>query len=98
MEQNVLTFNDLPQVVAQLRDEVMGMRTLYMKLGDGTIPATKPGKRYVLYQDELDKWLEANRKNPIPLMDEEQNAAILASHKRKPDKHDWQSETDTNPT
>ena len=135
MEQNELTFNDLPQVVAQLRDEVMGMRTLlikqqeenrkqqvrenrhkpmtveeaaeytriplgtlYMKLGDGTIPATKPGKRYVLYQDELDKWLEANRKNPIPLTDEEQNAAILASHKRKPDKHDWQSETDTNPT
>jgi len=135
MENKELTFNDLPQVVAQLRDEVMGMRTLlikqqeenrkqqvrenrhkpmsveeaaeytriplgtlYMKLGDGTIPATKPGKRYVLYQDELDKWLEANRKNPIPLTDEEQNAAILASHKRKPDKHDWQSEKDTNPT
>lgn len=135
MENKELTFNDLPQVVAQLRDEVMGMRTLlikqqeenrkhqvrenrhkpmtveeaaeytriplgtlYMKLGDGTIPATKPGKRYVLYQDELDKWLEANRKNPIPLTDEEQNAAILASHKRKPDKHDWQSETDANPT
>ena len=135
MEKEILTFNDLPQVVAQLRDEVMGMRrllikqqeenrkhhvhesrhkpmtveeaaeytriplgTLYMKLGDGTIPATKPGKRYVLYQDELDKWLEANRKNPIPLTDEEQNAVILASHKRKPDKHDRQSETDTNPT
>jgi len=134
MENKELTFNDLPQVVAQLRDEVMGMRTLlikqqeenrkqqvrenrhkpmtveeaaeytriplgtlYMKLGDGTIPATKPGKRYVLYQDELDKWLEANRKNPIPLTDEEQNSAILASHKRKPDKHDWQSEADINP-
>ena len=134
MENKELTFNDLPQVVAQLRDEVMGMRTLlikqqeenrkhqvrenrhkpmtveeaaddtripfgtlYMKLGDGTIPATKPGKRYVLYQDELDKWLEANRKNPIPLTDEEQNSAILASHQRKPAKHDWQSETDTNP-
>ena len=133
MEKKELTFNDLPQVVAQLRDEVMGMRTLlikqqeenrkqqvrenrhkpmtveeaaeythipwgtlYMKLGDGTIPATKPGKRYVLYQDELDKWLEANRKNPIPLTDEEQNSAILASHKRKPDKYDWQS--DINPT
>ena len=96
MENKELTFNDLPQVVAQLRDEVMGMRTLlikqqeenrhkpmtveeaadytriplgtlYMKLGDGTIPATKPGKRYVLYQDELDKWLEANRKNPIQM-------------------------------
>lgn len=85
-----LTFNDLPQVVAQLRDEVMGMKqmimrlqevnkpskqnthkpmsvkeaadylrmptnTLYMKLENGTIPATRPGKRYVIFQDELDK-------------------------------------------
>ncbi len=76
-----LTFNDLPMVVAQLRDEVVGMKqmivslqsqnkprkanthipmsveeasaylkmpmaTLYMKLGNGSIPATKPGKRY----------------------------------------------------
>ena len=126
MKQQELTFNDLPQVVAQLRDEVMGMRTplirqqeesrkhqvrenlhkpmtveeaaeytriplgtLYMKLGDGTIPATKPGKRYVLYQDELDKWLEANRKNAVPLTAEEENEAILSSHKRKPNKSDW---------
>ena len=125
MEQNELTFNDLPQVVAQLRDEVMGMRamlsrqqvesskpvkenrhkpmtveeaaeytriplgTLYMKLGDGTIPATKPGKRYVLYQDELDKWLEANRKNAVPLTADEENDAILSSHKRKPNKSCW---------
>ena len=126
MEQNELTFNDLPQVVAQLRDEVMGMKrllikqqeenrkhqvrenrhkpmtveeaaeytriplgTLYMKLGDGTIPATKPGKRYVLYQDELDKWLEANRKNAGPLTAAEGNDAILSSHKRKPNKSCW---------
>ena len=126
MEKEILTFNDLPQVVAQLRDEVMGMRTLlirqqeenrkqqvrenrhkpmtveeaaeytriplgtlYMKLGDGTIPATKPGKRYVLYQDELDKWLEANRKNAVPLTADEENEAIPFSHKRKPNKADW---------
>ena len=126
MEKYEITFNDLPKVVAQLRDEVMGMRalllkqqeenrkhkvredrhkpmtveeaaeytriplgTLYMKLGDGTIPATKPGKRYVLYQDELDKWLEANRKNAVPLTAEEENEAILSSHKRKPNKADW---------
>ena len=92
MEKEILTFNDLPQVVAQLRDEVMGMRamltrqqaesskpvkenrhkpmtveeaieythiprgTMYMKLEDGTIPATKPGRRWILYQDELDKY------------------------------------------
>lgn len=119
-----LTFNDLPQVVAQLRDEVMGMKqmitrlqeankpsklnthkpmsvkeaadylrmptnTLYMKLENGIIPATRPGKRYVIFQDELDKWLEANRKNPVPLTDEEQNAAILGSHRRKPNNADW---------
>lgn len=126
MKQDTLTFNDLPQVVAQLRDEVMGMRTLlikqqeesrkhqarenrhkpmtveeaaeytripigtlYMKLGNGTIPATKPGKRYVIYQDELDKWLEANRKNVVPLTADEENEAILSSHKRKPNKSDW---------
>ncbi|MCD8288657.1 MAG: helix-turn-helix domain-containing protein [Prevotella sp.] len=119
-----ITFNDLPQVVAELRDEVIGMkqmlvnlqreyfgrkenkhrpmsveeaaeylriplRTLYMKLSAGIIPATKPGKRYVLYQDELDKWLECNRKNPVPLTAEEENAAILASNRRKPDRRNW---------
>ena len=125
MEQNVLTFNDLPQVVAQLRDEVMGMRamlsrqqelsnkptkenrhkpmtveeaieythipkgTMYMKLEDGTIPATKPSRRWLLYQDELDRWLEANRRNAVPLTADEENEAILSSHKRKPNKSDW---------
>lgn len=121
---NELTFNDLPQVVAELRDEVIGMkqmlsilqkengqrkenthrpmsvedaaenlkipqRTLYMKLGNGSIPATKPGKRYVLYQDELDKWLETNRKNPVPLTAEEENAAILTANRHKPNKREW---------
>ena len=125
MQNNELTFNDLPQVVAQLRDEVMGMRamlsrqqelsnkptkenrhkpmtveeaieythipkgTMYMKLEDGTIPATKPSRRWLLYQDELDRWLEANRRNAVPLTAEEENEAILASHKRKPNKADW---------
>jgi excisionase family DNA binding protein len=125
MQNNELTFNDLPQVVAQLRDEVMGMRamlsrqqelsdkptkenrhkpmtveeaieythipkgTMYMKLEDGTIPATKPGRRWLLYQDELDRWLEANRRNTVPLTADEENEAILSSHKRKPNKADW---------
>ena len=67
----------------------MPMATLYMKLGNGSIPATKPGKRYCLYQDELDKWLETNRKNPVPLTAEEENAAILAGNKRKPKPLNW---------
>ena len=134
MEKEILTFNDLPQVVAQLRDEVMGMRamltrqqvesskpvkenrhkpmtveeaieythiprgTMYMKLEDGTIPATKPDRRWILYQDELDKWLETKRRNTVPMTADEENDAILASHKRKPDKHDWQNEADISPT
>ena len=125
MQNENLTFNDLPQVVAQLRDEVMGMRamlsrqqelsnkptkenrhkpmtveeaieythipkgTMYMKLEDGTIPATKLGRRWLLYQDELDRWLEANRRNAVPLTADEENNAILSSHKRKPNKADW---------
>jgi len=67
----------------------MPMATLYMKLGNGSIPATKPGKRYCLYQDELDKWLETNRKNPVPLTAEEENTAILAGNKRKPKPLNW---------
>ena len=127
MKNNELTFNDLPQVVAELRDEVSGMKafllnlqnrpiqqrenrhrpvtpeqvagytniplaTIYQKLANKEIPGTKPGKRWVIYLDEIDKWLEANRKNPIPLTDEEQNATILASHKRKPNKSSWNDE------
>ena len=120
-----LTFNDLPQVVAELRNEVIGMKvalldlqkgqtkqklervrrtmnveeaadylrmplnTLYMKLQKGEVPGSKPGKRWVLFNDELDKWLEVKRKNAVPLTTEEENDAILSSHRRKPNKRDW---------
>ena len=134
MQQTDLTFNDLPQVVAQLRDEVMGLRvaleqqlrrdavkptvradahrrmtvaeaiaytglpkgTFYMKLENGTIPALKPGRRWMLYQDELDKWLEANRRGNVPLTAEEENEAILNSHRRKPNKHVWNDWSSSN--
>ena len=127
MIKDKITFNDLPQVIAELRDEVSGMKalllnlqnrptqqrenrhrpvtpeqvaeytniplaTIYQKLANREIPGSKPGKRWVIYLDEIDKWLEANRKNPIPLTDEEQNTAILASHKRKPNKSSWNDE------
>ena len=127
MIKDQITFNDLPQVIAELRDEVSGMKalllnlqnrptqqrenrhrpvtpeqvaeytniplaTIYQKLANREIPGFKPGKRWVIYLGEIDKWLEANRKDPIPLTDEEQNAAILASHKRKPNKSSWNDE------
>ena len=85
-----------PEQVAEYTN--IPLATIYQKLANSEIPGSKPGKRWVIYLDEIDKWLEANRKNPIPLTDEEQNSAILASHKRKPDKHDWQSEADINLT
>ena len=120
-----LSFDDLPQVVAELRDEVVGMKvalldlqrgqtkqnmervrrtmnveeaadylrmplnTLYMKLQKGEVPGSKPGKRWVLYSDELDKYLEVKRKNAVPMTTEEENDAILSSHRRKPNKRDW---------
>ena len=115
----MITFNDLPMVVAQLRDEVMSLKsllteqssvnnamavdtyvtmsvdeaaeylgipkgTLYLKIYDGTIHATKPGKHYCLYRDELDKRLESSHKNPVPLSDEELSESISYSHRRKP--------------
>ena len=64
----------------------MPKNTLYMKLQSGEVPASKLGKCWKIYQDELDKWLEVNRKNPVPLTFEEQNAAILASNRRKPNR------------
>ena len=63
--------------------------TLYDKLVRGDIPATKPGKRYVLYRDELDKWLECNRRTAVPMTAEERNNAILASNRRKPKPKSW---------
>ena len=125
MTKTELTFNDLPQVVAELRDEVVGMKalmldlqkqqthqvmkrerrtmnveeaadylrmplnTLYMKLQKGEVPGSKPGKRWVLFADELDKWLEVKRKNAVPMTIEEENEAILVSHRRKPAKANW---------
>ena len=125
MNKNDLTFNDLPMVVAELRDEVVGMKvalldlqegqtkqnmervrrtmnveeaadylrmpvnTLYMKLQKGEVPGSKPGKRWVLFNDELDKWLEVKRRNAVPMTTEEENGAILASHRRKPNKREW---------
>ena len=125
MVNSEITFNDLPKVIAELRDEVIGMKvalldlqkgqtqhkmeklrrtmnveeaadylrmplnTLYMKLQKGKVPGMKPGKRWVLFSDELDKWLEANRKNAVPLTVDEENEAILSSHRRKPNKSSW---------
>lgn len=67
----------------------MPKATFYYKVGRGEIPAIKQGKCYYLYQDELDAWLETARKSSVPQTDDETNAAILASHRRKPNPLNW---------
>lgn len=67
----------------------MPAATFYYKVERGEIPAVKQGKRYYIYQDELDRWLECGRKNPVPLTPDEQNNALLASHRRKPNPKNW---------
>ena len=82
--------DDVPMSVEEAA-EYLGIPkgTLYMKLSEGSIPATKPGKRYCLYRDELDKWLESSRKNPVPLSDEELSESLSSSHRRKPGPRNW---------
>lgn len=65
----------------------MKKSTMYYKLEKGHIPATKMGKNYILYKDELVRWTESGRVNNLPLSFDEQNEAILKSHKRKPNRH-----------
>lgn len=67
----------------------MPVATFYYKVLRGDIPAVKQGKRYYIYQDELDRWLECGRRNPVPLTPDEHNNALLASHWRKPNPKNW---------
>lgn len=62
---------------------MMPKPTLYAKLENGSIPAIKQGKRYYLYKDELEKWLETGRKNPCAKNIDEIDQEIQNSHKRK---------------
>ena len=86
-----LTFT--PEQVAEYTN--IPLATIYQKLANREIPGSKPGKRWVIYLDEIDKWLEANRKNPIPLTDEEINASVRASHRRKSHTPQWAEEDGT---
>jgi len=62
----------------------MKKSTMYYHIEKGNIPATKSGKNYILFKDELLHWLETGRRNRVSLTPEEQNRAILMSQKRKP--------------
>ena len=61
-----------------------GPSTMYYHIERDNIPATKRGKNYILFKDELVGWLESGRKSPVALSPEEMNAQKLSSIKRKP--------------
>ena len=62
----------------------MKKSTMYYHIERGNIPATKSGKNYLLFKDELIQWAESGRRNGVAMTPEEQNAAFLKSNKRKP--------------
>jgi excisionase family DNA binding protein len=50
--------------------------TMYYHLQNRSIPATKKGKSYIFFKDELIKWAESGRTTEVPLTPEEMNAAL----------------------
>ena len=67
----------------------MPLSTFYYKVKKDDIPVIKQGKHLYIYRDELDKWLESSRKPAVPQSFEEENDALLASHRRKPNSKNW---------
>ena len=66
----------------------MKRSTMYYHLERGSIPATRKGKYYILFKDELLKWIESGRTNPVPLTMEEQEESIMAVFRRKDKQND----------
>ena len=67
----------------------MPLSTFYYKVKNDGLPAIKQGKHLLIYRDELDKWLELSRKNPVPLTAEEENHKLSASFSRKAKPLKW---------
>ena len=103
MSKNQFTFNDLPEVLNEVKENThvpmtvqeacaylkMPLSTFYYKVKKDDIPVIKQGKHLYIYRDELDKWLESSRKTAVPQSFEEENDALLASHRRKPNSKNW---------
>ena len=62
----------------------MKKSTMYYHIERDNIPATKRGKNYILFKDELVSWLESGRKNTQPMTTAEMKARRQASLKRRP--------------
>ena len=63
-EENGHTPMSLTEACAFLK---MKRSTMYYHLENGNIPATRKGKNYILFKDELVKWAESGRTNDVPM-------------------------------
>ena len=67
----------------------MPLSTFYYKVKKDDIPVIKQGKHLYIYRELLDIRLYSSRKIPAPQTFEEENEAMLASHRRKPNLKNW---------
>jgi len=58
--------------------------TMYYYVENNMIPATRKGKGYIFFKDELIKWQESGRNTARVHTVEEVQAEVLANIKRKP--------------
>ena len=72
-EENGHTPMSLTEACAFLK---MKRSTMYYHLENGNIPATRKGKNYILFKDELVKWAESGRTNDVPMTTSEREEAI----------------------
>ena len=72
-EENGHTPMSLTEACAFLK---MKRSTMYYHLENGNIPATRKGKNYILFKDELVKWAESGRTNEVPMTTSEREEAI----------------------
>ena len=79
-EENGHTPMSLTEACAFLK---MKRSTMYYHLENGNIPATRKGKNYILFKDELIKWAESGRTNDVPMTISERKEAITAGFRRK---------------
>lgn len=61
----------------------MKRSTMYYHLENGNIPATRKGKNYILFKDELVKWAESGRTNNVPLTLSDREEAVSPGVKRR---------------
>ena len=88
--ENLLSENISRQSAPQENTHVrMPLSTFYYKVKKDNIPVIKQGKHLYIYRDELDKWLESSRTTPPAQSFEEENEALITSHRRKPDLKNW---------